>query len=256
MCCELLKTTPSRIKCSCPHSILRINTITVSFSVVEHNDDSSPSNSHRGVHFTHEPGVLPRHFSQLRWALLFYSSFIPLLVYTFFWTKEPMNWQTYKERLSTIPNQQVSASETLIWKHLSSLLIGWTPVVRHVSLPQVKYCDGGWDLWLRGNKPSGSVCLFSNSLLKKKKKSRTQPKPVLWTPQNNDFYIVMPWIGIWYVYSVKLMVFKARYQNWLLLILRSLYSDAIEWNKTLCRSYLWRRATGRVSESPERTFLH
>lgn len=36
-----------------------------------------------------------------------------------------------------LANQQVSASETLTSKHLSSLLIGWTPRIRHVSLAQV-----------------------------------------------------------------------------------------------------------------------
>lgn len=128
-----LENDPKQFNVQLSHfvSTMRIKTISASSSVVEHNDDSSPSNSRRGVHFTHEPGVLRRHFSHLR--LLFYSCSCLHL----FWTKEPMNWQTYKERLSTILNQQVSASETLIWKHLSSLLIGWTPVVRHVSLPQV-----------------------------------------------------------------------------------------------------------------------
>lgn len=74
-----------------------------------------------------------------------------------------------------LPNQQVSASESLISRHLSSLLIRWTLSREHRTGEHTAMGGWGWGLWLRGNIPYGCLRLFSDRL--KKSVPLYQPNP-------------------------------------------------------------------------------
>lgn len=104
------------------------------------------------------------------------------LVWGLYMRKEQMNWQTYKERLSSTE----PAGFRLRNSHLRSTCPhSWlderSPSVTWASL-RWTHCDGGWGLWLRGNIAHGSLRLFKKLSLCT---SRTQPKPgsqFFWTP--------------------------------------------------------------------------